>query len=97
MNDIVIFSCLYKSVLLNALWHVYSIEMSDKVSDKMASALLAMAVAYYHVMEEHVEKDKRTDEIFFTLLSCSKDKVHKNTELQKGSCVCVHVCVCVHA
>ena len=66
--------------------------MSDKMSDKMASALLAMALAYYHIMEEHVEKDKRTDEIFVTLLNCSKDKIHKNSESQKGICtyVCIH-------
>ena len=101
MNNIIIHSCLLYQLqwyFTNVVSHVYSIEMSDKVSGKMTSALLAMALAYYHVMEEHVEKDKRTDEIFCTLLNCSKDKIHKNTESQKGSYyvyVCIYICVYV--
>ena len=60
--------------------------MSDKISDKMTSALLAMSLSYYFVMGEHVEKETRTDEILSTLLNCSKNKMHTNTEQTKGKC-----------
>ena len=60
--------------------------MSDKISDKMTSALLAMSLSYYYVMEEHVEKETRMDEILSTLLNCSKNKMHTSTEQTKGKC-----------
>ena len=60
-----------------------SIEISDKISDKMTSALLAMSLSYYYVMEGHVEKETRTDEILSTLLNCSQQKTHMNTTRQK--------------
>ena len=69
--------------------------MSVEVSEKMASALLAMAQAYFHIMEEHVE-DKKTDEIYTTLLSCSKDKIYKNSESQKGNFLLSLVYVYMH-
>ena len=56
--------------------------MSDKISDKMTSALLAMSLSYYYVMGEHVEKEARTDEILSTLLNCSEAKVYMNTTKQ---------------
>ena len=59
--------------------------MSDKISDKMTSALLAMSLSYYYVMGEHVEKEARTDEILSTLLNCSKGKTHTSVEPTKGS------------
>ena len=71
---------------------VNSIEMSDKISDKMTSALLAISLSYYYVMEEHVEKETRTDEILSTLLNCSKNKMHTNTEQTKGKCN-TYICI----
>ena len=62
---------------------MFSIEMSDKLSDKMASALLAMSLSYYYVMGEHVEKETRTDEILSTLLNCSQSKMYMNTTRKK--------------
>ena len=61
-----------------------STEMTDKISDKMTSALLAMSLSYYYVMGEHVEKEERVDEILSTLLNCSKDLAHRSTEKAKG-------------
>ena len=58
---------------------MYSIEISDKI----ASALLAMSLSYYYVMGEHVEKEARTDEILSTLLSCTQHKMYMNTTRQK--------------
>ena len=56
-----------------------STEMSDKISNKMTSALLAMSLSYYYVMGEHVEKEmRRTDEILSTLLSWSSDDSYTN-------------------
>ena len=53
--------------------------MSDKTSGKMASALLAMALSYYYVMGEHIEKEiRRTDEILTTLLNWSSDDTYSN-------------------
>ena len=60
-----------------------SIEMSDKISDKMTSALLAMSLSYYYVMGGHVKKETRTDEILSTLLNCSQHKMYMNTTRQK--------------
>ena len=57
--------------------------MSDRISDKMTSALLAMSLSYYYVMGEHVEKETRTDEILATLLDCSEGKMYMNTTRQK--------------
>ena len=39
-------------------------------SDKMTSALLAMSLSYYYVMEEYVEMEKKVDKILATLLIC---------------------------
>ena len=61
-----------------------STEMTDKISDKMTSALLAMSLSYYYVMGEHVEKEERVDEILSTLLNCSKDMAQISTEKAKG-------------
>ena len=59
--------------------HVHSIEMSEKISNKMTSALLAMSLAYYYVMGEHVEKDiRKTDTILSTFLSWSADDSYTN-------------------
>ena len=57
--------------------------MTDNISDKMTSALLAMSLSYYYVMGEHVEKEKRTDEILSTLLNSSQSKMYMNTTRQK--------------
>ena len=63
--------------------------MSDKVSHKMISALLAMSLSYYFVMGEHVEKEmRRTDEILSTLLNWSSDESYLNiTEERRGRMV----------
>ena len=45
-------------------------------SDKMTSALLAMSLSYYYVMEEQIKKEKKADKILSTLLTC-----HGNTAL----------------
>ena len=60
--------------------------MSDKISQKMTSALLAMSLSYYYVMGDHVEKEvRRTDEILSTLLSWSHDNSYTNvTDEKKG-------------
>ena len=63
---------------------LFFIEMSDKISQKMTSALLAMSLSYYYVMGEHVEKETRTDEILSTLLNCSQDKMHTSTKQTTG-------------
>ena len=65
--------------------------MTDKISDKMASALLAMSLSYYYVMGEHVEKEERVDEILSTLLNCSKDLAHRSTQKAKGDMICVNL------
>ena len=53
--------------------------MSEKISNKMTSALLAMSLSYYFVMGEHVEKEmRRTDEILSTLLGWSSDDCYLN-------------------
>lgn len=39
-------------------------------SDKMTSALLAMSLSYYYVMEEQMKNEKKADEILSTLLTC---------------------------
>ena len=58
---------------------MHSIEKSDKISSKMTSALLAMALSYYYVMGEHIEKEiRRMDEILSTLLSWSSDDLYTN-------------------
>ena len=57
--------------------------MTDNISDKMTSALLAMSLSYYYVMGEHVEKEKRTDEILSTLLNSSQGKMYMNTTRKK--------------
>ena len=62
--------------------YVHFIEMSDKISNKMTSALLAMSLSYYYVMGEHVEKEARTDEILSTLLKCLEAKMNMNTTKQ---------------
>ena len=62
-----------------------TIEMSDKISQKMTSALLAMSLSYYYVMGDHVEKEKRADEILSTLLTCSQDKTNTSTKQTKGN------------
>ena len=62
--------------------YLHSIEMSDKISNKMTSALLAMSLSYYYVMGEHVEKEARTDEILSTLFNCLEAKMYINTTKQ---------------
>ena len=64
-----------------------NIEMSDKISHKMTSALLAMSLSYYYMMGEHVEKEmRRTDEILSTILSWLSDESYLNvTEERKGN------------
>ena len=58
---------------------MHSTEKSDKISSKMTSALLAMALSYYYVMGEHIEKEiQRTDEILTMLLSWSSDDLYTN-------------------
>ena len=58
---------------------MHSTEKSDKISSKMTSALLAMALSYYYVMGEHIEKEiQRTDEILTKLLSWSSDDLYTN-------------------
>lgn len=58
---------------------VNEFEMSEKISNKMTSALLAMSLAYYYVMGEHVEKNiRRTDTILSTFLSWSADDSYTN-------------------
>ena len=53
--------------------------MSDKIPGKMTSALLAMALSYYYVMGEHIEKEiRRTDEVLTTLLRWSSDDAYSN-------------------
>ena len=53
--------------------------MSDKIPGKMTSALLAMALSYYYVMGEHIEKKiRRTDEVLTTLLRWSSDDTYSN-------------------
>ena len=65
--------------------------MSDKISDKMTSALLAMSLSYYYVMGEHVEKETRMDEILSTLLGCSQGKMDTNTKQTTGvHCLCMY-------
>ena len=61
--------------------------MSEKVSGKMTSALLAMSLSYYFVMGEHVEKEmRRTDDILSTLLGWSLDDSYLNvTGERKGN------------
>ena len=61
--------------------------MSEKISNKMTSALLAMSLSYYFVMGEHVEKEmRRTDEILSTLLNWSTNDSYLNvTEGRKGN------------
>ena len=46
--------------------------MSSNISHKMNSALLAMSLSYYYVMEEHVDKEEKADEILSTLLGNNK-------------------------
>ena len=75
--------CTYSSCLCTCM-HIFPVEMSDKISQKMTSALLAMSLSYYYVMGEHVEKEARTDEILSTLLNCSRDKMHTNTKQTTG-------------
>ena len=43
-------------------------EMSS--SDKMISALLAMSLSYYYVMEEQMKMEKKADKILSTFLTC---------------------------
>ena len=75
-----------KRYFVDAFMCMYATEMSDKVSHKMISALLAMSLSYYFVMGEHVEKEmRRTDEILSTLLGWSSDESYTNvTEDRKG-------------
>ena len=42
--------------------------MSSKIPHKMNSALLAMSLSYYYVMEDYVEKEQKADEILSILL-----------------------------
>ena len=67
--------------------YILSIDMSEKISNKMTSALLAMSLSYYFVMGEHVEKEmRRTDDILSTLLTWSTDDSYLNiTGGRKGN------------
>ena len=47
---------------------VMILEMSSKISHRMNSALLAMSLSYYYVVEDYVEKEEKADEILSTLL-----------------------------
>lgn len=63
-------------------------EMSDKISSKMSSALLAMSLSYYYVMGDHVGKEsRRTDDILSTMLNWSSDNSYTNLieDQRKGS------------
>ena len=45
-------------------------------SDKMTSALLAMSLSYYCVMEEQMKKERKmADKILSTLLTCNGNNV----------------------
>ena len=45
-------------------------------SDKMTSALLAMSLSYYCVMEEQMKKERKmADKILSTLLTCNGNSV----------------------
>jgi len=44
-------------------------------SEKMTSALLAMSLSYYYVMEEQIKKEEKADEILATLLTCNGNSV----------------------
>ena len=48
------------------------LEMSDKISHKMNSALLAMSLSYYYIMGDDVDKEEKADEILSTLLGNNK-------------------------
>ena len=63
----------------------FPIEMSDKISHEMTSALLAMSLSYYYAMGEHVKKEARMDEILSTLFNCSKGKTLSSIEPMKGN------------
>lgn len=66
--------------------------MSDKIPSKMTSALLAMALSYYYVMGEHIEKEiRRTDEVLTTLLRWSSDDTYSNLtvdERRSNNAIC---------
>jgi len=55
--------------------HLYFIgihlETSSKISHKINSAMLAMALSYYYVMGEDVNKEEKADQILSTLLKHS--------------------------
>ena len=53
------------------LYLYFILETSSKISSKMNSAMLAMALSYYYVMGEDVNKEEKADQILSTLLKHS--------------------------
>ena len=65
--DTYVATCNYVATIL-----IMILEMSSNISHKMNSALLAMSLSYYYVMEENVDKEEKADEILSTLLNNNK-------------------------
>ena len=58
-------------------------------SDKMTSALLAMSLSYYYVMEEQIKKEKKADDILATLLTCNGNNM-PSKHITSVQCISVY-------